>query len=111
MAPGIALHRRETLRGQLRRYPVHADFGVNDHVRRVGEDRLPPSVERKRTADETLAQRGRCFGLGISFVRGVIAEQPKPAAVELTEPALDRYLPVRMLPEEAADDRHANGLA
>ena len=105
MTPGIALHRSETLRRQLRRHPVHADFGINDHVRRVGEDRLPPGVERQRAADETLAQRCGRFSLGVAFVRDVIAEQPKPAAVELAEPALDRDFPVRMLPEEAADDR------
>ena len=66
MTPGIALHRREPLRRQLRRHPVHADFGINDHVRRVGEDRLPPGVERTagrgrnaRTARRPLRSRRR----------------------------------------------------
>src|ERR1700686_4265518 len=109
--PGSALHGREPLRRQLRRYLVHADFGIDQDMRRVVQDRAPPRIQRQRALDEAFAQRRRHIGLGIPLGAGMIAGYTKPGPVEPAEPTLDWNLPVRVPPEKPADDAEPDRLA
>src|SRR5262249_22521377 len=95
---------------ELDRDVVHAHFGIDQDVRRIGLELGAPALDRERPADEALAQSGRRLGLRVRARVGRIAEQPEPGAIELAEPALDRDLPVRMVTEESADDADPDGL-
>ncbi len=110
VSPGTALNCREPLGRQLRRQLVHPDFGKNQNMRRVVQYRAPPGIERQRALYETVAQCRRCVGLAIPFGARVIAGHMKPIPVQHFEPSLDRNLPIRVLPEEAAYDTQPDRL-
>src|ERR1700740_3622918 len=110
MAPRAALDGREPQPPKLCRHRVHADLRIDQDMRRVVPYCLPPGIERSRSAHKATAQLGRDLGLGVVLGGGVIAEQAKALTVDHPEPALDRNLPVGMLPEEGADDANADRL-
>ena len=111
VSPGTALNRRQPLGCQLRRYLVHPDFGKNQNMRGILQDRAPPGIERQRAPYETFAQCCRGVGFPIPFGARVIAGHLKPIPVQHLQPSLDGNLPVRVLPEKAADDAEPDRFA
>src|SRR5215467_2811618 len=109
MAPGIALHRGKPLGSELCRDRAHPDLGINQNMRRIGCDLLPPALDRQRPLHEALAERTHASRLRIGLALDVITEEPEPAAVELFEPAL-KEAPTGVPAEKAADEAHAHAL-
>src|ERR1700759_320457 len=106
-----ALQGRHPKRRQLRSLGVHADVGENEHVRPIGQDDLPPALDRKRSLDEALTVLAGHRRLRVLHAAGVIAEHLEAVAIELRDPTLDADLPYRVLMKEAADNADANRLA
>ena len=99
------------MRGEPGRNGIHADIGIDQDVRAVGEDLLAPAIAGQRALDEAIALGDGDVGLGVAGGAGVIAEHLKLAAIELAQPALDHQLPDRVVAEHAADDADPHLLA
>ena len=111
MPPGRALHRRQSLCRQPSGDRVHADFRIDDGIECVLDDQLSPGVGRQRTLREAIAERGGLPGLAVDVARCVVAKNLKFLTFDLSEPAVDPHLPVRMKRKKAADDAKSNAFA
>jgi hypothetical protein len=67
------LRRRETERRQLRGLGAHADVRVDENVRPVGEDDLPPAFGRGWALHKAMAELPRQRGFGILAIAEVVA--------------------------------------
>src|SRR5215472_9752122 len=78
MAPGIALHRGKPLGGKLRRGRAHPDLGIEQNMRRIGCDLLPPALDRQRSLHESVAERTCASRFSVARRAGVITEEAEP---------------------------------
>ena len=111
VAPGHALGRGEAICGDPSRGGIHADVGIEQDVRAVGEDFFAPALTGQRPLHEAVALPGGDFGLGVAIADGVVAEDFELAAIKLAEPTPDHQLPNGVVAEEAADDADADFFA
>src|ERR1019366_6020942 len=100
MAPGIALDRGEALCGEPCRDGVHAHLRIDQEMGGIIQDRRAPAVDRQGPPNKAIAKLDGPFRFGVLFDPGMIAEDLETFAIDLAEPAFDRYLPIGMRPEE-----------
>src|SRR5262249_17592368 len=89
---------------------VHANFRIDENVKRIAENRFAPARNRQRTLDEALTELARRPRYLVLLRSRIIPENAESAAIELGEPAPDGDLPIGGLPEKSADDAHPHGL-
>src|SRR6202035_4944581 len=102
-------HRATRLGGELRRDRAHPNLGIDQNLRRIGCDLLPPALDREWPLHEPVAERTHPSSFRIALGANVITEEEETAAVELFEPALEDA-PTRVPAEIAADDAHPHPL-
>jgi hypothetical protein len=86
--PGkVALGRRQALGGESGSDRTHADFRIDQNMRRIGQDRRAPELCRQWPLDEAFAKGLRLRCCSVPALPGVIAEDTEFPTVEPPQPA------------------------